>query len=300
VDNHQIADFSATTQLSSEKTLMASPSNKVTDRLSSSLRKYQPIVQAAKSRDVNESDTVIIITDMLSDLFGYEKYSEITSELCIKGTYCDLATKVDGELQFLVEVKAAGAELKDGHVKQAIDYAANQGVDWVVLTNGSNWRIYKVGFTKPVTHELVIEFDINSLNPKKAEDIETLYLIAREGVVKSALGDFNAQRQALNRFCISAVLLSDCVLDVVRRELRRISPDVKIENDQISKVLIADVLKRDVVEGDKADEARRKLSRAAIRLAKAKASAGESESAETMRESAQPLPKADAATGAKT
>jgi hypothetical protein len=278
---------------------MASIPNKIAERLTTSLKRFQPVVDSARSRDVNESDTVIIVTDMLSDLFGYDKYSEITSELCIKGSYCDLATKVDGQLQFLVEVKAAGTELKDAHVKQAVDYAANLGVDWVVLTNASTWKVFKVGFTKPVTHELVIEFALGDISSKRSEDIETLYLIAREGIVKSALGDFNAQRQALNRFCITAVLVSEPVLDVMRRELRRISPDVKIENEQIRKVLTSDVLKRDVIEGDKADEARRKVSRAASRVAKAKTASEQSQSEEPKVPDSV-ASKADAATSGST
>jgi predicted type IV restriction endonuclease len=48
---------------------------------------------------------------------------------------------MDGSVQALVEVKAIGSERKDAHVKQAVDYVANQGVDWVVLTNGATWRI---------------------------------------------------------------------------------------------------------------------------------------------------------------
>ncbi len=100
---------------------------RVADRLKSSLKDFQAIVQSAKSRDVNESDTVIIVTDMLSAVFGYDKYSEITSELCIRGTYCDLATKVEGKIQTLVEVKAIGTELKDNHSRQAVDYAAGSG-----------------------------------------------------------------------------------------------------------------------------------------------------------------------------
>lgn len=65
-----------------------------------------------------------------------------------------VAIKLEGGLQFLIEVKAIGTELKDAHVKQAVDYAANQGTDWVVLTNGLSWRIYKVTFTKPIEHEM--------------------------------------------------------------------------------------------------------------------------------------------------
>jgi hypothetical protein len=37
------------------------------------------------------SDTVIIVTDVLAEVFGYDKYSELTAEFAISGTYCDLA-----------------------------------------------------------------------------------------------------------------------------------------------------------------------------------------------------------------
>jgi len=63
---------------------------------------------------------------MLADVFGFDKYSEITSEYVIRGTFVDLANKLDGMLQVLIEVKAIGLELKVSFVKQAVDYAANQ------------------------------------------------------------------------------------------------------------------------------------------------------------------------------
>src|SRR6267378_1042283 len=132
---------------------------KVAARLSAAIKRFQPIIASAKSRDVNESDTVIIVTDMLSEIFGYDKYSEITSEHAIRGTFCDLAISLEGKVQLLVEIKAIGLELKDAFVKQAIDYAANKGVDWVLLTNGVMWRIYKVSFSKPIDQELVAEFN---------------------------------------------------------------------------------------------------------------------------------------------
>ena len=51
------------------------------------------------------------------------------------------------------------------------------------------------------------------------------------------------------------------------RELRRVSADVRIESGEIRKVLAAEVIKREVMEGDKADEARRKITRAANKFA---------------------------------
>lgn len=242
---------------------MATPPKKVAERLVAGVKRFQPIIAAAKARDVGETDTVTIVKDMLADIFGYDKYSELTSEFAIRGTYCDLAIKLDGKLCALIEVKAVGIDLKEAHVKQAVDYAANQGVDWVLLTNGIRWCVYHVFFTRPIQQELVVDIDFSTLNPKSDDDVETLYLWCKEGWVRSALGDFHSQKQALSRFFLGAMVLSDTVLEVIRRELRRVSPDVRIDIEQIREVLVNEVVKREVMEGDKADEARKKIVRAA-------------------------------------
>lgn len=195
---------------------MANIPRRVSDRLAANLKRFQPVLAAAKARDIGEADTVTIVTDMLAEVFGFEKYSEITSEYSIRGTYCDLATKIDGQLRTLIEVKAIGSDLKDAHVKQAVDYAANQGVDWCILTNGLAWRVYRVTFTKPIDAELVVEIDVASLDPKNEQHLDTLYLICKEGWAKSVLGDYHTQKQALSRFFIGAMLLTDSVVEVVR------------------------------------------------------------------------------------
>lgn len=251
---------------------MANIPSKVADRLTVGLKRFQPILSSAKSRDVGESDTVTIVGDMLAEIYGYDKYSEITSEYAIRGTYCDLATKIDGALQSLIEVKAIGLDLKDAHVKQVVDYAANQGVDWVVLTNGMYWRFYKVTFTKPIGHELVVEIDICGLNPKNAKDTEALFLFCKEGWIKSVLSDYHSQKQALSRFFLGAMVLTDPVLEVIRRELRRVSPDVKINIEEIKNVFTTEVIKREVMEGEKADEARKKIARAASKALRSRTS----------------------------
>lgn len=251
---------------------MAKVPTKVSERIIAGIKRFQPILTSAKSRDVGESDTVTIIVDMLADIFGYDKYSEITSEHAIRGTFCDLATKIDGVLQLLIEVKAIGLDLKEAHVKQAIDYAANQGVEWVVLTNGVTWRVYRVTFAKPIGQELVIDIDFCSLNSRNAKDVESIFLLCKEGWIKSVLGEFHTQKQALSRFFLGALLMSDPVLQLLRRELRRLSPDVRVETDEILSVLTAEVIKRDVTEGDQAKDAAKKIAKVAAKTLKTKQS----------------------------
>jgi predicted type IV restriction endonuclease len=244
---------------------MATIPSKIESRMVSAIKKFQPILTSAKTRDVNEPDTVRIVTDMLAEVFGYDKFSEVTAEHAIRGTFCDLATKLDGAIQLLIEVKAIGLELKESHVKQAVDYAANKGVEWVVLTNAMIWRIYKVTFGKPIDHELIYEIDFITFDTKKKDQLELLFVLTREGWIKSLLTELHEQRQALSKFIIAAVVLTDPVVDAMRRELKRLCPNVKILNEQIQQVLFAEVLKREVAEGEKADEAQKKISRSVNR-----------------------------------
>jgi hypothetical protein len=244
---------------------MANISARISDRLAAGVRRFQPILASAKARDVNESDTSLIVTDMLAEIFGYDKYSEVTRELCIRGTFCDLATRIDGKFQMIIEVKAIGLELKDAHVKQAVDYAANQGIEWVALTNGNLWRVFRVIFAKPIDAELVLDIDLLRISPKAAADLESLYLLTRESMLKSGLYAYHDHLQATNKFYLAAVVLSDPVLDTVRRELRRLS-DARLEIEDLRAALQQEVLKREVLEGDKADSARRKVAKSAGKM----------------------------------
>lgn len=64
--------------------------------------------------------------------------------------------------------------------------------------------------------------------------------------------------------------MDEAVLNIVRRELRRLSPDVQIEIEEIREKLRQEVLKRDIVEGEEAEDARKKVDRASDRRLRVK------------------------------
>ena len=77
---------------------MAIPA-KVSERISSGVKKFQTIIKSAKDRDVKESDTVLIVTDILNEVLGYDKYSEITTEQATRqGNFCDIALKLNDKM----------------------------------------------------------------------------------------------------------------------------------------------------------------------------------------------------------
>lgn len=236
---------------------MATIPKRVEDRIKGALRRFTPVLIAQRDRDVSEADTVTVVKDLLSDLFGYDKYAEVTSEHAIRGTYCDLAIRVDGKLRLLIEVKSIGTTLNEKHVKQAVDYATNQGLDWVVLTNGIKWFLYRVSFKKPIEAKVVAEFDLLALDLSSDTDSEKVYILTREGLVKGAVVEFTEKQSATNKFLIAAVLVNDeDVLNCIRRELRRIT-EIMVPIEVIAGVLRNEVIKRETLEGDDSQSAAR-------------------------------------------
>lgn len=238
-------------------------SAKLKERIAAGIKKFQPVLARAKAADVNESDTVTIIADMLADVFGYDKYAEITSEFAIKKTFCDLALKVDERVCLLIECKAIGMSLKDDYVKQATDYAANSGIDWVVLTNGVLWKVFKISFTKPIDKELVYEFDFLELSAKKPSDVDMIYYLCRESLGKSSKGleELHLQKQIVNKFVITQLLMTDPVADAVRKQIRKLAPEMKTSNDDIISIISNEILKREVVEGEQSVDAKKRVQK---------------------------------------
>lgn len=172
--------------------------------------------------------------------------------------------------------------MNDSHIKQAVDYGVNEGVDWVVLTNGVEWQIYKLKFERPVSAELVCSFDLTSLNARKQTDLENVFLLCREGISKDVLKAFHHNREAMNRYVMGQLLISDGVVSLLRRELRRISPDASITVDEIRDVLVDDVIRRNALEGDEAKQAAtliKRKAKQALRKSRAKVEKPETEKA---------------------
>lgn len=61
---------------------------------------------------------------------------------------------------------------------------------------------------------------------------------------------------------IGAIVITEPVLNAIRRELRRTSPGLKVTSDEIERILISEVFKRDVIEGEPFGIAKKQLKKA--------------------------------------
>jgi len=240
---------------------MATIPKKVSDRFSSELTKYKRALTRAKKHDIGEADTVDIITRMLSDVFGYDLLTEITREYAIRKTFCDIAIKHDGKIRYLIEVKSIGTDLNESHLRQVSNYGAKEGVDWVVLTNGDEWQIYKLKVQGKVDEDLIFKFSITELNLRKDDDKDKLFTLCKEAISKSAIENFHDYVKSVNKYTIAATIISEPVLNVIRRELRRSTPGLKVDISEIEEILKIETLKRDVIESKEIQEASKKIKR---------------------------------------
>jgi hypothetical protein len=170
--------------------------------------------------------------------------------------------KIEDKIEFLIEVKAIGISLKDSHLKQAIGYAANAGLDWVILTNGDHWQAHRVVFAKPVKTEIAFDFSFDD-TPNVSSLVDFFFLLSKEGVRKSAISIFHEESQLTSRFMVAAALQTEPVVAAVRRQLRAMAGNVKVSNDDILQTIQTQVLKREITEGEDFAAAKKRLASAA-------------------------------------
>ena len=252
---------------------MANVPATVTKRLTKQVPRYQKLLKNARDNKVNEADTVTIVIDMLNEVFGFDKYSEITKEYQIRKTFCDVAVKIEGKIRYLVEVKSIVTILKDDHIRQAVNYGAREGIEWVVLTNGADWQVYRILFKrKPLTHEQVCNFDFMKVNPKTQEGQETLFMLCKRGVKKTLFEEIYERQQVVNEHTIAAALMmSDEVHKVIARELKKLEQNAKPDKDEIAKIVKEQVITPRLVDNEKTKSVVAKTKRMQKKLAKEKA-----------------------------
>ncbi len=184
------------------------------------------------------------------------------------------AIKIQDKTPLLIECKAIALDLKDDYVRQATNYAADSGIEWVILTNGILWKIYHITFGKPIDKELIYEFNLCEVNLKKQSDIEMLYYLCIEAFAKNSkatLEDFRAQKKILNRFTIGQIILTEAGIDNVRKCIRKLYPDLKVTNDEIHSIVFNEIFKREVVDSDDATEAKKAIVKQEKKISTAKA-----------------------------
>ncbi len=160
------------------------------------LKVYSKQYMRKQYNDLDESATRLMINSLLTTVLGYKELEEIKTEYRIRGEYADYIVQLNRKKQFVVEVKAIQLDLSEKHLRQSVSYAANEGIDWIILTNGKTVELYRVIFAKPITTKKIFSFDLTDEKQLKASS-EFLYYLTKKSVLKDELDNFYARFEAL-------------------------------------------------------------------------------------------------------
>jgi hypothetical protein len=168
---------------------------------------------------LNEADTRIMTNSFLTEILGYRELEEIKTEYRIKSEYADYVIQLKRKKHFVVEVKSIELDLNEKHLRQSLSYAANEGIDWILLLNGREVQLYRVNFGKPISTTLIFKIDfMNTEDLKKAPEL--LWNLTKKAVEKGELETFWKRTNALEPVNLAKLVYSEEIVKRLRNDLK--------------------------------------------------------------------------------
>ena len=190
---------------------MAVYQEKARDRIKRGLKRMSNIVEKGREEDFKEADTRKIVSDILCEYLGWDRFDNVTAEQMIGSRFADYVVKTSDEEVFVVEVKQIGLKLKETHLNQARQYAVDEGIDWIILTN-------------------------KTILP--AQKTELFYLLSEEAHRKNEIEDYYQRRIALSGENLADHILSNEVINKLRIAIKATTGQ-NLKNSEIAEALVA-------------------------------------------------------------
>lgn len=193
-------------------------------QLLSSLKVYYRQYLKKVNSELDESGTRLMINSFLTEVLGFAPIEEVKTEYIIRGTYADYVVQLKGKQHFLVEAKKLGIDLSEKHLRQAINYGANEGIEWALLTNGKQFDFYKILLeeTKPIkiNEKKIFSIDLSDLSKLK-ENVETIQYLHKISVAEKGLDLLWNKCVALDPKTVAGLLHNKPVLNFLKRTLKK-------------------------------------------------------------------------------
>jgi hypothetical protein len=171
-----------------------------------------------KHSGLKEYPTRTILIDPLLSALGWDVRDPDEVELeypTVDGKSVDYAMKINRKPVFLLEAKQLTDPLDDvKSITQVVGYAANDGIEWCVLTNGVRYKVYKASEKAAAPDKLLFEVSIDPRDSAglTVEQIATqLNRLSRDSLAQGVLDRLGTEifttgkvRKALDRLFIDA------------------------------------------------------------------------------------------------
>ncbi len=147
-------------------------------------------IERYKGLPINEQNTKASLIEPILRVLGWdtEDFEEVHREYKPKSADkpVDYALFLMRSPRAFIEAKALGQDLNDRRwANQIMGYASVAGVEWIVLTDGDEYRIYNSHAAVPVEEKLFRQVRVSN---EDTQPEQSLSLLARESIQKDEIG----------------------------------------------------------------------------------------------------------------
>jgi predicted transport protein len=197
-----------------------------------------------RKEGLKEYPTRTIFIDPMLSALGWDVRDPDEVELerpTVDGKSVDYAMKVNRKVVLHLEAKQLGDALEDVKaITQVVGYAANDGIEWCVLTNGIRYKVYKSSERASAPEKLLFEVSIDpedSDGSSLQELAKQFHRLSRESMAAGKLDEIGAVifttgkvRKALDRLFTEA---SPALVRLIRKNMS----DPTVTPSQIAQAL---------------------------------------------------------------
>ncbi len=197
-----------------------------------------------RKQGLKEYPTRTIFIDPMLNALGWDVRDPDEVELehpTVDGKSVDYAMKVNRKVVLHLEAKQLGDPLDDvKSITQVVGYAANDGIEWCVLTNGVRYKVYKASEKASAPEKLLFEVSIDQFESDGSsvqELAKQFNRLSRDSMAAGKLDQLGAEifttgkvRKALDR------LITDASPSLIRL-IRKTMPDSSVMPAQIAQSL---------------------------------------------------------------
>lgn len=183
----------------------------------------------------------------LETVLGY-KSSDIKTEYPALGGKIDIALMQDDRVFLVIECKGIRSPLNKSVRNQAAGYAVCCQAEWIVLTNGRNWKLYRIVPQQGKDPHFLEIFDVALLDEDGVSelDAENLYLLTSRAVFGSDLEKMSHLIACTSKKQLFKALESERVIKALRMEMASMYKEqegvnVKLD-DEIMEGVLQDAL----------------------------------------------------------
>lgn len=191
------------------------------------IRDAKGMIEQVMRNDSNEAETRRRVERIFENVLGYDVLTHLSRERAVQGAgeteHVDFTINLQGgpdaKPVVMVELKRVGVDLALKHLKQVTSYAIDAGCEWIILTNGREWRLYHVEFGQPPVTTLLNDWNLLT---GETTDLATKFeLISYKNIRSGGLDQLWLRTKVLESKNLLAAILSEPSLRYIRRHLRK-------------------------------------------------------------------------------